>query len=413
MTYRQWPARRRLGALAAPLLLMAAALAALGPAAGATTVAPAAAAASCHNLTGIQPPSPGTTRNELTAVAVISACNTWAVGRQASGGDDQTLTEHWNGSAWKVVPSPNPGTSFNELNSVRGRSASDVWAVGDATDSTKTKTLVLHWNGHTWKQVPSPSPGASFNVLTGVRTVSAHEAWAVGFSGSKTTTRPLILHWNGTKWSTSPTPKVEPFSLLNGVAASSSTDVWAVGGGNVVSGPRQGPAARAHPHPAVAAVASPSLILHWNGHTWKRVPAPSPGTSFSELMAVGARSATSAWAVGESESGSSVRTLILRWNGHTWAKVASPNPGGATAGDGLSGVTAPAANTAWAVGFSNRKTLILGWNGHSWAAVPSPNLGSELTFLAAVAASSPSNAWAVGDFENTGGPSQALALHCC
>jgi hypothetical protein len=232
-------------------------------------------------------------------------------------------------------------------------------------------------------------------------------------SASGSTVAPLILHWNGTTWSRSATPKVGADSVLNGVAASSSTDVWAVGGVNVANGPRHGPAAIAHAHRAVAAAGSASLILHWNGHTWKRVPSPSPGTSLNELTAVGVHSATSAWAVGGMESASSVRTFTMRWNGRSWSKVASPSPGGATVVNGLTGVTVPAANTAWAVGFSGRKSLILGWNGHSWAQVPSPSLGSERDTLAGVAAGSTSNVWAVGTFVNTTGPSQALALHCC
>jgi hypothetical protein len=411
VTLQRRPAARRLSALAVPLLT-AGALATLGPAAGATTVA-AAAAASCHNLTGIQPPSPGTEGTELSSVAVIAACNAWAVGDQDSNGIEQTLIEHWNGSVWKVVPSPSPGTSFSELNSVRGISASDVWAVGDFS-SGSTTSLILHWDGHTWKQVPAPTPAHSFNGLAGVRAVSAKDAWAVGIAdGGTSGSAPLILHWNGTTWSRSATPKVGANAGLAGVAATSSTDVWAVGGVNVAAGPRQGPVGHAHPHPAVAAVASPSLILHWDGRVWKRVPSPNPSTGLNELTAVGVHSATSAWAVGESATSVATRGFTLHWNGHTWTKVASPNPGGTTPDDGLFGVTVPAANTAFAVGFSNNKSLILRWNGKSWAQVTSPNLGSNQNFLAGVAASSPSNAWAVGDFRDTGSPSQALALHCC
>jgi hypothetical protein len=44
--------------------------------------------------------------------------------------------------------------------------------------------------------------------------------------------------------------------------------------------------------------------------------------------------------------------------------------------------------------------------------VTSPNPGSGDNFLAAVAASSTSNLWAVGTFGD-GGPGLALVTHCC
>src|SRR6266702_1268338 len=75
---------------------------------GLTGLVPAASAASCENWNGVPPPSPGTGGTVLDGVAMVSACDAWAVGFDSSGGPDQTLTEHWNGSAWAVVPSPAP-----------------------------------------------------------------------------------------------------------------------------------------------------------------------------------------------------------------------------------------------------------------------------------------------------------------
>ena len=76
----------------------------------------------------------------------MSADDTWAVGLATStyyisDGDpitsSQTLIEHWDGTAWSIVPGPNPGTAdnyygtiTNELYGVPAVSASDVWAVG-------------------------------------------------------------------------------------------------------------------------------------------------------------------------------------------------------------------------------------------------------------------------------------------
>jgi hypothetical protein len=63
----------------------------------------------------------------------------------------------------------------------------------------------------------------------------------------------------------------------------------------------------------------------------------------------------------------------------------------------LSAVAATSASNAWAVGSAGGASLILHWNGKSWARQASPAGG-----LGAVAASSAVNAWAVGN---------ALAVH--
>src|SRR6185437_11881171 len=100
----RWPAGRFATALAAPLVL-AGMLTGLAPAG-------AAAAAACLPGTGVQPVSPGTEDNRLQGVAVLSACDAWAVGFESGDrGDnpDQSLIEHWDGTSWTVVPSPDPG----------------------------------------------------------------------------------------------------------------------------------------------------------------------------------------------------------------------------------------------------------------------------------------------------------------
>ena len=60
-----------------------------------------------------------------------------------------------------------------------------------------------------------------------------------------------------------------------------------------------------------------TLTVRWNGTAWKRVPSPSPGTE-AALHGVAAVSASSAWAVGSTDTSAGNKTLILRWNGKTW-----------------------------------------------------------------------------------------------
>src|SRR5436309_1613241 len=110
----RWPTGRVARALSVSLMIAGAATgigsAAAGAAAVSFTAAPAAAAAaSCQSWSGVQPPSPGADVTQLNGVAVQSPCNAWAVGSFDNGTGSQTLTEHWNGATWKVVPSPDPG----------------------------------------------------------------------------------------------------------------------------------------------------------------------------------------------------------------------------------------------------------------------------------------------------------------
>src|SRR5262249_40913237 len=57
-----------------------------------------------------------------------------------------------------------------------------------------------------WTVVPTPSPGSVSNILNGVAATSSTNAWAVGGHADRTTGRTLIEHWNGTAWTQVPSP---------------------------------------------------------------------------------------------------------------------------------------------------------------------------------------------------------------
>src|SRR5262249_20137132 len=70
----------------------------------------------------------GTLASRLWAVVAIATNDVWAVGET----DGHALTEHWNGSAWSIVPAPYPtGNGVQSaLRAVAAASTNDVWAVG-------------------------------------------------------------------------------------------------------------------------------------------------------------------------------------------------------------------------------------------------------------------------------------------
>lgn len=96
------------------------------------------------------------------------------------------------------------------LEGVSAVSSGDVWAVGySRSASGKVSTLAEHWNGRRWTIVPSPDPsGAAVSVLDGVAAVSAGDAWAIGYSatGPASATSTLAEHWNGHRWAQVPSP---------------------------------------------------------------------------------------------------------------------------------------------------------------------------------------------------------------
>jgi len=96
------------------------------------------------------------------------------MGMLSACGSHATSSPRGSSGTWKVVPSPNAGLALS-LTGVTALSASDIWAVGYSHSSSGVEqTLTEHWNGTTWSLVPSPTnPGA----------VSS-DVWAVGFSSS-------------------------------------------------------------------------------------------------------------------------------------------------------------------------------------------------------------------------------------
>jgi hypothetical protein len=183
----------------------------------------------------ITSPNPSATVNELQAVAQLGPDNAWAVGDFQGASAYRTLILHWNGTKWRRVPSPNAGdaSTHNQLFAIDAVNAHDIWAVG-LSDQNPSKTLTLHWNGAKWKIVPSPNSSTDIfgDGLLGVAAVSAHDAWAAGYFSDSALNNVQILHWNGTKWRRASIPN-SPLGLADDFLALGAKNVWAVGGSNL------------------------------------------------------------------------------------------------------------------------------------------------------------------------------------
>jgi hypothetical protein len=224
--------------------------------------------------------------------------------------------------------------------------------------------------------------------LNGVAALSSGDQWAVGSwlkYPDAYTFHTLIEHWDGASdtWTLVPSPNSFALnSYLYGAAGAASDDVWAVGGSDQAGSSYE------------------SLVEHWDGTSWSIVASASfPGV----LYGVVALGPDDVWAVGtENYPG---RGLIEHWDGTSW--TASYLRFAAL----LRGVTAAGPRQVWAVGQRYGRanpfgdtTLTMRFNGSVWSHVPSPNpLNQDSTdqnWLTSVSAVAANDVWAVGRYGN-------------
>jgi hypothetical protein len=387
----------------------------------------------------------------IASVAVGSKNDIWAVGwlENVSEGISRALIEHWDGRSWQVVPGPDVDAPIYNLGSVAVAAPGDVWAVGSYVSGPTMQTtighpLIAHWNGSAWASVPPPDLGSKESSLAAISAVSATDVWAVGaiqsdeatsvissfsthstLAGSTAQTRqlyalqpaitptsvpsvldnpgdprfrfqPLILHWDGVSWTRASLGiSTCPNSQLGAVSAMAADDVWAVGNGcGADPSGREG------------------LILHWDGHTWRRLPSPiqgetpsgseRPAHSYNLLAVTGVPGG--AWVVGgwspasEGEPLDRIpqHALILHWDGTTWSRQPGTLPGD---NDFLTHVVATGPNEFWATGCCPAQkgdpsiSLVLRGDARTWQEVPGVHLGTGS--LPPIAAVGPEDVWVV------------------
>jgi hypothetical protein len=189
-------------------------------------------------------PNPGAGNNHLRSVTAVATNDIWATGESCTASPCNAslpLMEHWDGSTWSVVATPNTGLARNVFSGAVARSSNDAWAVGGGCPTGPCSTfqsLIEHWDGTAWSIVPSPNPGSVFTGYFAVVAPAANEAWATGTSSNDGSifSNPTI-HWDGTSWTYVPVPNAGTVDNdSRALAAISPTDVWAVGDSDGGSG---------------------------------------------------------------------------------------------------------------------------------------------------------------------------------
>jgi len=219
--------------------------------------------------------------------------------------------------------------------------------------------------------VPTPNGhhGTTNNALQAVAASSPSDIWAVGQTA---------IHFDGTQWTAFATPEIngDNTSYLDGVVDISPTEAWAAG---IVG----------------IGTATPNQVIErWNGTAWSVFPGPSFASGDEPaIYGMTATSGTDIWAVGSLlTSEQLLAALFEHWDGTAWTATVGPFHGF------FRGVSADAPNDIWAVGYSglNFVTFSEHYDGASWTLVRTPDVGSGPNVLNGVVALAPDNVWAVG-----------------
>ncbi|HTS98490.1 MAG TPA: hypothetical protein VMI33_17920 [Streptosporangiaceae bacterium] len=193
---------------------------------------------------------PGRSGDEVVAAGASSASNVWAFTDRGA----RARALRWNGSQWSVQ-----GSFPGQIGGAVVLSASDVWAFGEPTAPGRGLGA-WHYNGREWARV------ASGRGLEGGSGLSARDIWA--FAGTD------VARWNGRTWTRTSVagllPARQPLNdpAVVGIDALGPGNIYAIGNGNLED------------------EGGPTVILHYNGHSWRKVAQGNFGAGTSPLQQV-------------------------------------------------------------------------------------------------------------------------------
>ncbi len=152
----------------------------------------------------------------LGSIAAISHTDVWVTGN--AFGQPRTTILHFDGQKFQNVPFPMPQAALGGLAAI---ATNDVWVVGGQLKGTALATLTAHWDGTDWTVVPSPNL-TTVNELRAISAISSMDIWAVGCTACGAdigvNQTGVIEHWDGRQWTINPSPLighgVSPFGVL-------------------------------------------------------------------------------------------------------------------------------------------------------------------------------------------------------
>ena len=287
---------------------------------------------------------------DSVSCAVADAC--WAVGRNGN----QTLAEHWDGTAWQTEATAEPvGGAYAFMFDISCSSVTACTAVGHYDTASWTQaTLAERWDGTAWSVQPTPAPpdvsNALWSYLRSVSCPTSSQCVAVGLQGA------WVEVWDGSSWSLEAVPSppgATPDEFgLDAISCPAANDCIAIGG-----------------------TASSTVDERWDGTSWT-LDAMDPG-----LLGVGAISCpTTTFCLGVGDAqGATAPTVPFaeEWDGTGWSATPLPPAPADVTASGLSSVSCTAPDACTAVGSSsgafgpeNPTQLVERWDGARWTIQP-------------------------------------------
>jgi hypothetical protein len=286
----------------------------------------------------------------VSAAAALAAAGSSAgvVGASAAGAGGRGGRTASTGS-WKIVKAV-PGANLPHFTAITATSRHGAWAF-EATASSTGILRPAAWRRHGCRWTRASFPGKRGGQVVSADSTSPGDVWALLTSpeGSR------VLRWNGRGWAL--TGRFgQPH---RDVVALSRRDAWLFGkgawhfDGRRWSHPRSG-----HGLLGGSALLRDSIwafgatvVARWDGRTWARTSVsgllpPKGQLNDPRLTSIFAQSARSVWAVGttgqESQGGP---VVLLHFNGHRWRRAALADVGAGFPGqvipDGSGGLWIP------------------------------------------------------------------------
>jgi hypothetical protein len=261
-----------------------------------------------------QVPAPPRLQGDLILhqVSIDDSGTGWAVtGQWPSDVNIPVVLGRFDGTRWSLTPgpvSPKPADGYFHIVKVVSMAPDDAWAVGVVVNGGRgvLGVVTARWNGDEWTIVDNPFAEVPNAELLSVEAESATDINAAGYRvGDDNVMVPMMMHFDGRAWTEVSLPKVNGMVLA--VDASGPNDIWAGGW---------------TPDPQNPDLRAP-LLMHWDGQGWSVQPAPSKGTSGSEISDLYVAEPGNVWTIVDRKIQFPADNLgsLWHWDGAAWQAV--------------------------------------------------------------------------------------------
>jgi hypothetical protein len=288
----------------------------------------------------------------MVGVSASGATNAWAVGETIDFfpcGNPCMFATHWNGKKWQRVPVPALPVGDNldwGSASVAAIAGGRAWVFVSQTNAElgTSAEVALEWTGTSWSAA-TPLPGSPGGPIA----AGPDDVW--GFENDNGT--PMADHYNGIRWS-----KVPIAVNVSAASASHAAGAWVIG--------------------TVPGQPNSVEVLHWSKGAWRNEPLPAISVPKGDQLLPGfIAPAISPASVFATVSVSPVKgvgtgtTILLHWNGNAWSRVPVPK------GVGIVGLSSDGYGGAWVASYkgndSNTGVVIMyHYHGLHWTHVTVP-----------------------------------------